>query len=101
MQLSVQNTVPESDQLINFEDFTPWSLCFCYMTPCNIDAWSWLFFQSVHYKVLTKTYYSEFSKFAIRSHFLSLAHYSMYYKLWHIRNLDIFVIHGIFRTLEN
>ena len=24
IQLSVHHTVPETDQLINFEDFTPW-----------------------------------------------------------------------------
>ena len=59
IQLSVHHTVPESDQLINFEDFTPW-LSFCYyMTPCTIDAWFWLFFQSVHPKVLSETYFSE------------------------------------------
>ena len=51
-QLSVHRTVPKSEQSINFEDFTPWSLYCCYMAPCNIDAWFWLFFQSVHLQVL-------------------------------------------------
>ena len=46
------------------------------MTACNIDAWFWLFFQLVHPKVLFKTYSSEYSKFAVRGHFLSLAHYT-------------------------
>ena len=52
IQLSVHHTVRESDKSINFEDFTAWSLCCCYTTPCNIYAWFWLFFQSVHPKIL-------------------------------------------------
>ena len=70
IQLSVHHT--ESDQSIYFEDFTPWSICFCYMTPVT---WFSLFFQSAHPKVLIKTCSSESSKFAVRSHSFSV-HYT-------------------------